>query len=238
MSVDNINTGQVMTNPSSANPRHDLIVFIGGWGGASNSVTAQPLNGTRTGTGQLVAQAQRMRLRSQVHHILALEGGDNAGTQAVNWIRQNFNPFGRVIVYGYSAGGVEAMEACREISRLFSIYDFSARQLTDRIITGHAAGRVRIDLLVTVDPAFGIFSSQINRSVPPSVRLNLNYYQTTSSNIGSYGGPNQAIDAARTRVVNENLTARRPGITHSDIDEVTNQRVLAAIRHELSAGTP
>lgn len=76
---------------------------------------------------------------------------------------------GRLIVYGFSAGGVNALDLCRNLA---------SNPLT--------AGLV-VDLLVTVDVAAR--KEFVDRSVPDNVRLNRNYFQTSPSGNGSRGGP-------------------------------------------------
>ena len=80
------------------------------------------------------------------------------------------------------------------------------------------------------------------RNVAPSVRRNVNYYQTSPSIGGrgtgpwSHGGPSLALQPTATRVENHNLDhlfADDPGAAHGTIDEVTSPDVLRLIRAEL-----
>ena len=64
------------------------------------------------------------------------------------------DPRGQLIVYGYSAGGINSLDLCRRLN------DFGAK----------------VDLLVTVDVSGR--GEQVNRTVPPNVLLNRNYFQT------------------------------------------------------------
>lgn len=78
--------------------------------------------------------------------------------------------------------------------------------------------RVRVDLLITVDAASGPTSGFVNRRVFPSVRQNLNIYQTTPSSGGesasgpwSHGGPNTAMSPGDTSIENSDRTKDYPG---------------------------
>lgn len=64
------------------------------------------------------------------------------------------DPRGQLIIYGYSAGGINSLDLCRRLN------DFGAK----------------VDLLVTVDVSGR--GEQVNRTVPPNVLLNRNYFQT------------------------------------------------------------
>ena len=64
------------------------------------------------------------------------------------------DPRGQLIIYGYSAGGINSLDLCRRLN------GFGAK----------------VDLLVTVDVSGR--GEQVNRTVPPNVLLNRNYFQT------------------------------------------------------------
>jgi hypothetical protein len=79
-----------------------------------------------------------------------------AGTQ---WLApqdgvHQFDPRGKLIVYGYSAGGFNAMNLCRRIKRYFGWYDLQLNRLGNipSALQGDPRfAEVVIDLLITVD---------------------------------------------------------------------------------------
>jgi hypothetical protein len=86
---------------------------------------------------------------------------------AINDIVGTSVPLSKVIVYGYSLGGTDALDL--------------SRRLTVE----------RIRLLITVDATVPFTSDDVNRRVGPSVVKNLNFFQTHKHSItGSRGGPN------------------------------------------------
>ncbi len=86
----------------------------------------------------------------------------------------------KLILYGFSAGGVNAMELCRRL----------AQQLPG----------VLVDLLVTIDVAAGRGTSSLDRSVPDNVLRNQNFFQTAPSLNGSHGAPNVGKNVSNTNV--------------------------------------
>jgi hypothetical protein len=130
---------------------------------------------------------------------------------------------GKVLVYGYSWGGV------------------LAQHLTDRL----KADGIQVELLITVDAAAGKQSNQVDRTVSDNVKENLNIYQTTPSFLKSYGGENTADDSDKTNVTNSNYTGRYTGtpgqddfqkVEHSTIDEISqprvNQKIISTVKRD------
>jgi hypothetical protein len=96
--------------------------------------------------------------------------------QTEAFIRSHFHPLGRLIIYGYSAGGLDALDLVRRISMW--TYDFSTQRLLSCCSILPDVGIVRVDLLVTVDVADGPISGILDRYISPSARRNINFYQT------------------------------------------------------------
>jgi len=144
---------------------------------------------------------------------------DVATQVAYDAIRANHNVHngdavegGKIIIYGYSWGGV------------------LAQHLTDRL----KVDGIEVELLITVDAAAGKRSNQVDRTVSDNVVENLNIYQRTPSLIRSHGGENIADDPNKTRVINSDYTGRYIGslgeadyqkVEHSTIDEISQPRV-------------
>ncbi len=139
------------------------------------------------------------------------EGLDDATQEAFDFIVQNFNKNngenvkgGKVIIYGYSMGGV------------------LANHLTCRL----ANEGIYTDLLITVDAAAAWRTNEVDRTVHPMVKRNINLYQTTESTVGSFGAENSAENSNKTQVQNGDYTGDptiQPGVTisHDNIDDET-----------------
>lgn len=98
-------------------------------------------------------------------------------------------------------------------------------------------GVVRVDYLVTIDPAVeGGRTDTIDRRVPPCVRRNLDYYQTDPNFVGSRGHPTVAVNGVATYVRSTDLTrelvatGREP---HTHIDNYTHNTAARKIQEAL-----
>ncbi len=128
---------------------------------------------------------------------------DAVTESAYKFIKENLNigpnkekvSGGKVFIYGYSAGGV------------------LANHLTKRLENDN----IKVNLLITVDAAWGADSDEIDRSISKNVAINWNLYQTTPSFVGSHGNTNTAIDTTKTKVVNTDMTGGSS--SHSNLDE-------------------
>lgn len=120
------------------------------------------------------------------------------------------SPSDKLILYGYSAGGMNALHVCRSI-----LYNRKVRDV--------------VDLLVTVDVANGLNSGRMNRSVPSNVTTNLNVF-TYKTTLGgdSHGGPATSA-GGRTRIMNE----ERSDTNHATIRLASKVRCLDAIQQVL-----
>jgi hypothetical protein len=146
-------------------------------------------------------------------------------------------------------GGFSALCLCNKIQMEMPLYDFQAgttKQAVSQIdrlaLLGlrdpsppQNLGKVRVDLLITVDAAFGPLSNTsmatMMRVVSSCVRRNVNYYQTTQTGIRSCGGPNTAYDPQKTDVENRDLTAVA---NHAKIDKYTLDLSLEAMEEALT----
>ena len=128
------------------------------------------------------------------------------------------NSEGRVVIYGYSYGGVLANHLAKRLKE----------------------DNIDVNLLVTVDAAAGYQSDEVDRTISDNVEENKNYYQTEPSIIGSHGGENKAEDESKTRVSNNvkisftDPEGKKRTVTHSNIDEATFKEVLDAIVNYLN----
>ena len=142
---------------------------------------------------------------------------DEATQGAYEYILDNYGEEGRVILYGYSFGGVLATHLEKRLSQ----------------------DNINVDLLVTVDAAAGPNTNQVDRTISENTEENLNIYQTTPSFILSRGGENKRKDGSKRGIRNrikvnytdENGKTRK--ISHSTIDETSTKEVIQTILDRL-----
>ncbi|HRP03162.1 MAG TPA: RHS repeat-associated core domain-containing protein [Candidatus Kapabacteria bacterium] len=122
---------------------------------------------------------------------------------AMQFINENLKDGEKLIIYGYSAGGV----AAQSLSKALNEKD------------------IKVDLLITVDAAFAWGSSSINREIPGNVLMNLNFFNTTPSFLSrSVGGKN--ITNSKNTII-KNI---KKDSSHSNIDEETQKQVENEIK--------
>jgi hypothetical protein len=225
--------------PATGGPIRDLFVIIGGWAQedavSSDADPSLPPTPAYSASGDLLKRVQGTELTLPSGHTKLAKGLkgrmlDTDVDAAFEFISNNYDPRGKLIVAGHSMGGAAAHRLCRKIDKDGPFWDPYFPGLTTSgvsavgapkasgvtILPSPAIGgvsrpnpRVRVDLLVTVDAARGNISDSLDRSVGRCVRTNLNYYQTTKKNIEkSCGGPNSALDPKQTIVWNHDLTGR------------------------------
>jgi predicted DNA-binding protein len=128
---------------------------------------------------------------------------------------QTRNPDSKVIIYGYSYGGV------------------LAKYLSKRLDQQH----IKVDLLVIVDAANGKKSNKVDRKISNNVKKNKTYYENNDANsamreflVGSHGGPSEG--SLNGQVENYNLskeTYKNESIDHYNIDDASREREEKAI---------
>lgn len=88
----------------------------------------------------------------------------------------------KLIIYGYSAGGMNALLLTQSIDALNK--------------SRAANAKIEVNLLITVDAAARQYTASVNRTCGECVRRNINYYQKTwvstkwNGDVRSEGGPN------------------------------------------------
>lgn len=108
-------------------------------------------------------------------------------------LRNGFDPRGRLVVYGFSAGGFNALRFAELISQRTGWYDFHTRSLTDQpgqlSTAPERFSRVKVDLLVTIDPCITKIdpdNQQRCGAVKPPAARQINYYQ--NRDVGNFIG--------------------------------------------------
>ena len=234
----------------------DIVAVFGGWG---QSDAGQPFDDPHatTGTGKLLKRIREVAETSPNKVIVkAFQGALGAegprGEQAVfDLVREHLHPAGKLILYGYSAGGFSAMRVCYRLGMSYPYFVIQWRTGAPRRALmpyppftrkgttpdNTVIGFVRVDCLLLVDAAAGPLSSyglmgKTQRRAWPSVRHCINYYQQHASRIGSHGGTATAFDPSVTTVTNHDLTARydnNPEKGHGRMDEDTLEEMVAHI---------
>ena len=217
----------------STTPVRDLLLAFGGWGGSTDAGSYMP---------EMVIVDEVYKKWQSYHQLDAtawsgkLAVGPAGLAEAINHIRLEFDPHGKLIIYGYSAGGHDAIELTWRIWREMRFYEYYSKSFhylgpDPNAVPGLSSGwdapekldlpgkrlwgTVRVDLLITVDAATGPASNVMNRKIPPCVRTNMNFYQTfpsqerdfgVSKGVWSHGGPNTAVDPRVTQIESVDLS--------------------------------
>lgn len=235
MSVQSIASGNGAGFRGGPSTGRDTLIIFGGWGGVRDwdvDLASSP----QTGTTSLLGELRALFAGAAVH---AFDGSISAmsTTAALQAIKRSFDPGGRIIIYGYSVGGANAVALARRIGQEMTYYDYEKGSFLSLSPARQGLGLVRVDLLITVDASLGPMSGQ--NFIPACVRRCLNYYQSHPSNpphstVGSqaHGQPATAENPGRTHIRNIDLSGKylsAPGSAHGKIDNDTLPSVLTEV---------
>ena len=148
------------------------------------------------------------------------EDPDASTQEAYDYVKANYEKGEKIIIYGYSYGGVLANHLSKRLEE-----------------EGYT-----VDFLVTVDAAQGgpRNDSRTDRTVSDNVKKNLNLYQTDKSPVGSRGSKNKREDGSEKGIQNEivvsytDANGKEQKVKHSNIDSATLQRVISEILKNLN----
>lgn len=139
---------------------------------------------------------------------------------AYDYIKENRSEDGKVIIYGYSWGGVLANHVAKRLKE----------------------DNIAVDILFLVDAANGNESVNVDRSISDNVKDVRNYYNPdpNSNVLRSHGLPVKANDESKTKVTNRvtitwNDGGKEKKVTHSNIDEATFEDILKQINDFLNS---
>lgn len=208
-----------------SNRTHTCVVF-GGWGG--------PRSGGREDIPYNVSGAARFAERVKALGLTvkdwqgALDSAEMMES-ALTFVREKSNPKGKLIVYGYSAGGANALDLARELER--------RKQPSPNLV---------IDLLITID-AYRSGITHTDRRVPNNVARSINIFQKYAQfGTGSYGGPSWRESTSGYHDCNQDRSDRKPykelgrgapgGGAHGFIDEDTDEVVFEKVEALISGG--
>jgi RHS repeat-associated protein len=132
---------------------------------------------------------------------------------------KKLNPKGKVVIYGYSWGGVAANYLAKRLEKV----------------------GVTVDMLITIDAANSRWSDQVDRKIGKNVKKNINYFETNAGNspwerfIGSHGGAN--TESSPDQVENHDETSETynsQSVSHYNIGDMTYLRVLFLLSNYFS----
>lgn len=222
----------------------DLVFIFGGWagplrGGRSTIATEQPND-----VGQLARRVRGMRTLPN-HRVMVFDYNPTINSP-LGFLRTPLiqlatylDHLGHLIIYGFSAGGYNALVFSKLIWRDNAQLSRSADTFyrTYNQVDSGLQSVIRIDYLITIDPALDSSrTDNIDRGVPPCVRRNLDYYQTTPNIVGSRGGTTYAMNSRTTYVRSRNRTAElevTEESPHGFIDNYTYSTVARKIQEAL-----
>lgn len=106
------------------------------------------------------------RINKGWYGSIVMQRGINAASDFMNQCKEYVPGESKLIIYGYSAGGYNALTLCR----LFDEYNRSSGDfLTPKNFV--------VDLLITIDAAARALTSRIDRTVGDCVKRNVNHYE-------------------------------------------------------------
>lgn len=154
-----------------------IVLFRGGVEGKSQALPRESSGPPGEIATALENSSER---RDQQIDSIVIEPGitsEKSVNAALDFIKKNLSEGERLIVYGYSRGGDTAVDLAQKLKE----------------------SGTRIDLLFTVDAAYGLFSnspgySPVDRNIPSNVDVNINFYQehysgsSSSSELGGKSG--------------------------------------------------
>jgi len=228
----------------------DLVFIFGGYAGPTGPISPLPADraGITTKESNDVGQlARRVRgMRTLPHHRVMVFDYNPTINSPLSYLRTPLiqlstylDHLGHLIIYGFSAGGYNALVFSKLIWRDNAQLSRSADTFyrTHNQVDSGLQSVIRIDYLITIDPALDSSrTDNIDRGVPPCVRRNLDYYQTTANIVGSRGRPTYAMNSGTTYVRSRNRTAELE-VTgespHGFIDNYTYNTVARKIQESL-----
>lgn len=161
--------------------------------------------------------------------IVSIEKVVEEAFQFVITCQQYLPPESKLIIYGYSAGGYDALSLCRRFDE-YNSYDRRSQEALVRhynpAVTNPVA-KIVVDLLVTIDAAARKLTPLVNRKVADCVVRNVNHYQYAffGELLGrSEGGPN----SGKGTILNTNHGYT--GARHGKMQEATMPDALKEMK--------
>ena len=206
----------------------DILIFFSGVQGKTNEQDMAE-GGKEVGDNEqgifeemkkIPKRSGRDRIDKGWYGSIILLKGTNAAYDFVTHCADYIPNDTRLVIYGYSAGGYNALTLCRH-------FDAYNKGNAGRL----APTEIAVDLLVTVDAAARGLTSTIDRKVGDCVKRNVNYYEKTvilGDILGrSEGGPN----TGKCAPLNINLDSGHwIGPKHGEMQDLTMPQALLEIK--------
>jgi hypothetical protein len=222
-------------------PLRDILIFFGGWfpgATAGHDLTIRDTGGRRS-SDEALEDLEHFFIPANAN-ILAMDpacdqGGNSlhhgAITRAMQFLLERFDPRGKLVLYGFSAGAFNALRFSERIERHRPHYNFQTKTLGNfgfkpESTTGSIA-EVRVDLLLTVDPCLERLPGHESFSTraPSLVMRHVNWYQTRGDTKG------RSMAGARNHHVGaSSATVGSYSVTHDNMPRLARPEV----RQELS----
>ena len=233
--------GGAVPKPQVPKPavRNDILIFLSG----VQTPGGTELDDTTPDTSGFLERKHMKALADKAPHAVfkAVGGALQFDEMEAGWvivkkfILDNLaKPQGKLIIYGYSAGGTNALEFTRRIEA-----ENLVRQVFDR-------PPIEVTLLVTVDAADRTDAPlKVVRAVGGSVSANLNFFQTRASpglGSGAHGGPNIGLPSTITgkspfiqnRDITSELDIVSASSSHNQVEKASLKRCQQAIEFALN----
>lgn len=205
-------------------PLRDILIFFGGWfpgATAGHDLTIRDTGGRRS-SDEALEDLEHFFIPADAN-ILAMDpacdqGGNSlhhaAITRAMQFLLERFDPRGKLVLYGFSAGAFNALRFSERIERHRPHYNFQTRTLGN---CGYTPGptqesmaEVRVDLLLTVDPCLERLPGHesFSTQAPSLVIQHVNWYQTRGDTKGRWmaGARNHHVGASSATVGSYSVT--------------------------------
>jgi len=194
------------------------IVIFGGFGSSSSGgETNEYLDNPKSGTDLLAAKVNNFLNDNKdvfanaelKEYSTSWTGSEVADAEKFVENHMKDHPGDKLIIYGYSMGGVRANELAENLN---GKYNVSVEFTVDAYSVPNNAGKY-----------YGL-------GIPENVKINYNFYQEkASATTGARGGKNWTKNEKKTSIRNYLVK----NTTHRDIDEKTNDNVYKLIRGHL-----
>jgi len=216
--------------------RHTLVLCTG----LDEAREGQVFHRRTFATGEFVLQVER-----SVPYALALHGSiRNYGAATVDrvlrHVRERFDPEGKLVLWGYSCGGFNALRACELIDKWWYRYARDGRPgalETEAPYSADAGARLRVDLLVTVDPcAWKLYRESWNTKVPFCVKWAQNWYQRSDTRPPPEGFKGVALTGSFQNY--RNALVGNPHVNHENILDITRDWSFRALIEALGGQAP
>lgn len=191
-------------------PGDIIILFTGAdFGQGPTSTTSDMLKAlSNHNSGETVIQYSSLYYLSQ----------DNGIKNAYNEIVSNYkaNPDGKIIIYGYSYGGILANELSKKLEKQ----------------------KISVELLITVDAANGWGSNSLDRDISNNVKQNDNFYEQNTNILSdatlSHGDKNTGQKGQVNNTDLSNKTFKGDKINHMNIDNFSAPTITNKILNVMS----